>query len=211
MTVEPLYVATSVMERIVAHAQAGKPEEVCGILRGQDNRAWELVQGQNVAPDPCQDYEVDTRTLLRQFEFEEQGDEMVAIYQSHPVSPAYPSASDAWNAHYPDCAYIICSLEQPERVAVRAYQLLPHDVPLDVSALRAGLALEETRPGRFAHFQAAQAPLPEVLQGCCDALPRPFYVVFESLEIGEDFPVRVVSVAERDIATIPDEGHSEIP
>ena len=111
MDSETLFLTKAVKREIIAHAQEGKPEEVCGILWGRGARACGLVRGRNVAPDPIRDYEIDTQTLLRQFEFEEDGDEMVAIYHSHPVSPAYPSASDAWSAHYPDCAYIICSLK----------------------------------------------------------------------------------------------------
>ncbi len=111
-------------DEIVMHARQGAPEEVCGILSGQGNVATAVYRARNVAPSRAIDYVVDDQTLLRQFEFEERGQTMVAIYHSHTESPAFPSATDARQAYYPDCAYIICSLQRPERPVVRAFRLI---------------------------------------------------------------------------------------
>jgi proteasome lid subunit RPN8/RPN11 len=73
------------------------------LYAGEQGNAQEAVRGRNIAVERIENYEVDPQTLLRQFEFEENGDEMLAIYRSHPVSVAYPSATDGWNAHDPDC------------------------------------------------------------------------------------------------------------
>lgn len=186
----------SVLNEIVAHAREGKPEEVCGILRGRGNRAFAVVRARNIAPDPVNDYTVDDQTLLKQFEFEETGDEMVAIYHSHPVTPAYPSASDAWNAYYPDCAYLICSLQDEPSPVVRAFRLISHDQPLDLSALTAALDFYETRPGRFAFFQSDERALPPVLQFAELRVPTPFYIVYETDQRGKNQRVRLVSVIE---------------
>jgi proteasome lid subunit RPN8/RPN11 len=200
-----LYLTETVYDAVVAHAREGKPQEVCGILRGQGRRVSDVVRGRNVAADPIKDYVIDPQTLLRQFDFEEEGDEMVAIYHSHPVSPAYPSASDAWNAHYPDLAYVICSLEEDETPVVRAFRMMDHDVTLDVEAMRAALNLDETRPGRFAYYQDASAPLPLVLEDSCGDVPAPFYIVYQvSREAGKISSPRVVSVLEQQIEITPD-------
>ena len=188
----------AVYAEIVAHAREGKPEEVCGILRGRGGTAQQLVRARNVAADRVIDYVVDPQTLLRQFEFEEHGDEMVAIYHSHPRSPAYPSASDAWNAYYPECAYLICSLQDNHAPVVRAFRLTPQDIAIDVKALRAGLSFDETRPRRFAYYQAAQALVPPVLQPVSGQVPAPYYIVFEApLEGRSDSAPRIVSVTEQ--------------
>ena len=107
----PVQLPQAIADSIIAHAREGKPEEICGILRGRGSEAFELMRGQNMAEDKIDNYTVDPRTLLLQFEFEDAGDEMMGIYHSHPISVAYPSATDAWNAHYPDSIYFICSLE----------------------------------------------------------------------------------------------------
>jgi proteasome lid subunit RPN8/RPN11 len=194
----------AVYDEIVAHARAGKPQEVCGILRGRGSQAFQVVRGRNVAPDPVKDYTIDPQTLLHQFDFEE-GDEMVAIYHSHPTSAAYPSASDAWNAHYPDCAYLICSLVDDAAPLVRAFRLIAHDLPLDLAKLRAELDFYETRPGLFAYYQAVDTPILSTLQSAATRIPLPFYVVFElSKKAGKNPTSRIVSILEHQIQTVPD-------
>jgi proteasome lid subunit RPN8/RPN11 len=195
---DSFWLTQAIYDEIVAHARAGKPQEVCGILRGRGGRAVEVLRGRNVATDPIRDYEVDAQTLLRQLDFEEAGDEMVAIYHSHPTSTAYPSASDAWNAHYPNCAYLICSFQDDEIPLLRAFGLVNHDVVLDLDNLRSELEFYETRPGRFAYYQMADAPVPLVLQPLAAQIP--FYVVFE--KAGKNLPPRLVSVLEYQIQII---------
>ncbi len=126
-------------DEIIAHALAGAPEEVCGILSGRDGLATELVRARNEAANPVMDYWVDGQTLLKQFDFEERGEAMIAIYHSHPVDPPYPSATDARNAFYPDAVYLICSLLQPERPQIRGWRLLQEELaerPAQLQAVR---------------------------------------------------------------------------
>lgn len=193
---EPILLSQTLYDEIVAHAREGKPEEVCGILRGQDNEAQELVRGRNVAEDKINNYDVDPQTLLRQFEFEEAGDRMMGIYHSHPVSVAYPSATDAWSAHYPDVYYLICSLEYDEAPKIRGFRLVAHFPELDVAALRQALDFDEVRPGLFGCFQHRDQPVPEALQDLASEIPPPFYVVFNVDDNGQADEIRVVSVRE---------------
>ena len=203
MAANIIYLTQAVYRDIIVHAREGKPQEVCGILRGRGDKAFASVRGRNVAADPVKDYVIDPPTLLRQFEFEEEGDEMVAVYHSHPVSPAYPSGSDAWNAHYPDLAYIICSLEDDKVPVVCAFQLREHAVTLDLTKLRAELRFDETRPGRFAYYKAEGTSLPSALAAVAAQVPAPFYVVFESSrEAGKKIASRVVSVLEYQIEVV---------
>jgi proteasome lid subunit RPN8/RPN11 len=183
---------------IVTHAREGKPEEVCGILRGRGLEAFEVIRGRNIAPERIENYTVDPQTLLRQFEFEDAGDEMMGIYHSHPVSPAYPSATDAWNAYYPDAVYFICSLEHEDEPQIRAFRLTPHPLDKAWDELRAGLAFYETRSRLFGYYQPAEAPLPAPLHGLGDAA-RPFYLVFQTDEQGAISEGRLVTVTEHPV------------
>ncbi len=200
-SVPPVHLPESIVVEIVAHAREGKPKEVCGIFRGQGLTAFELVRGQNIADDPIQNYEVDPQTLLRQFEFEDAGDEMMGIYHSHPVSVAYPSATDAWNAHYPDSIYFICSLEHDEPV-LRAFSM--HTQYLDQESLErlTDLPFYETRPSLFAYYQSEDTLLPPILEHVVGELPLPFYVVyFKSPDSGRQPEVRAVTILEHDIVS----------
>ncbi|MCS6842844.1 MAG: M67 family metallopeptidase [Caldilineales bacterium] len=125
-----------IYHEIIAHARAGAPEEVCGILAGRAGVATELVRGRNEAANPIMDYWVDGQTLLKQFEFEDRGEEMIAIYHSHPVDEAFPSATDARNAFYPDAVYLICSLLRPDRPVVRGFRLIQEELGQRPEGLR---------------------------------------------------------------------------
>lgn len=54
---------------------------------------------------------------------DDRGEELVAIYHSHPVSQPYPSPTDRAEAQYPDAFYVLVSLRtrDPE---VRAFRIL---------------------------------------------------------------------------------------
>ncbi|MBX3012912.1 MAG: M67 family metallopeptidase [Caldilineaceae bacterium] len=188
----------SLYDAIVAHAREGKPEEICGVLRGRGLVAEAIFRGQNIAEDRVNNYAVDQQTLLLQFQFEEAGDEMMGVYHSHPISVAYPSATDAWNAYYPDSIYFICSLEYDEAPVLRAFRMTPHFLDLDVAALQQTLSFYETRPQLFAYYQSAEAAIPAALQSVAEEVPRPFYVVY-STAYG-DMDARAVSLEEYAIA-----------
>ena len=177
MNKSTVHLPISAYDAIVEHAREGKPEEICGVLRGRGLDAYAVIRGQNIAADRIIHYEVDPHTLLLQFEFEEHGEEMMGIYHSHPVSVAYPSATDAWNAHYPESIYFICSLEHDDAPVLRAFRMTPHFLDLDYKKLRKQLPFFETRPGLWAFYQAANAKTPGALTDIAAQVTAPFYVV----------------------------------
>jgi proteasome lid subunit RPN8/RPN11 len=126
--VETLSLAPGLPEAIIEHARKGCPQEVCGLIAGRDGLGLHRYPALNVAAMPETRYEVDVNTLARQVEFEDAGLELVAIYHSHPCSPAVPSPADLAEARYPDAAYIICSLERPEAPVLRAFRIRGDDV-----------------------------------------------------------------------------------
>ena len=116
--------AGGMREEIVAHARAGFPEEVCGIISGRDGVAVELFRGRNVSPQPRTTYEMDVETLMRQIAFDDAGLMLAAIYHSHPAGPATPSPTDIARAFYPDSVYIICGLADPAQPSLRGYRIV---------------------------------------------------------------------------------------
>jgi proteasome lid subunit RPN8/RPN11 len=197
---EPTTLPARAYAAIVAHSRAGKPEEVCGILRGVGLAAYAAIPGRNIAAERIENYEVDPQTLLRQFEFEDAGEAMMGIYHSHPVSVAYPSATDAWNAHYPDALYFICSLEHDDAPVVRAFRMTPHFLELDYAALRDGLGFYETRPGLWGYFQPQDRALPPALANL--GVTAPFYVVC-AVDGDGAIEGRVVEIVEHPVVVTP--------
>ena len=127
---------------MVAHARDEAPREACGLLAGRGGGITRLIRCANVHPTPTNRYVIDPREQLRAFRtIEAAGEELVAIYHSHPVSQPYPSPTDRAEAHYPDAFYILVSLRtrEPE---VRAFRIdaeeFVREIPIAVE--RRGLA-----------------------------------------------------------------------
>lgn len=71
---------------------------------------------------PTTRYRIDPREQLHAFrDMDANGEELAAIYHSHPASQPYPSPTDRAEAHYPDAVYVLVSLRtgQPEVEAWR--------------------------------------------------------------------------------------------
>ncbi len=199
----PVRLPRAVYDAIIAHARAGKPEEICGILRGRGLEAFEAIPARNIAEERVENYTVDPQTLLLQFDFEDAGDAMMGIYHSHPVSVAYPSATDAWNAHYPESVYLICSLEDDDAPVVRAWWLVAQPFAGDDDgatwdALRATLPFREVRPGLWGWHAAADGELP----AGTPAAAAPYYLVFALTESGEWIDGRLVTVCESPVEIV---------
>jgi proteasome lid subunit RPN8/RPN11 len=193
--IESVKLPKAVYKAIIAHAREGKPEEICGLVRGVGLQAEEAIRATNVAQERIENYDIDLETLLF---FATHEDEMVGIYHSHPVSAAYPSATDAWNAHYPDKIYFICSLEHDDAPVIRAFRMIAHFFELDIPMLQSAVDFYETRPGLFAHYQAAGLPTPSALDVLTVEANAPFYIVY----FNEDSEGRVVSLIEHPIDVI---------
>jgi proteasome lid subunit RPN8/RPN11 len=109
---------------IVDHAVRDAPRECCGIIAGRDGEPMQLYETRNVAAGN-RFYEIDPAQLI-DLEFRElpaQDAEIVAIYHSHPESPAYPSATDVELAYWPDAVFLICSLADRERPEIRGFRI----------------------------------------------------------------------------------------
>ena len=194
-----LILSSAFQETIIQESLAGVPEEICGIVRGRDGKALELYAARNEAENRSINYLVDPQVLMKQFQFEDQGDEMIAIYHSHPASEAYPSATDAWTAQYPDAVFLICSLavHPPE---IRGFLLQDMYLDCNLSRLRREVDFHETRPGLFAYYQETGRPLPPALAAAHADVSDPFYVVFlQEDDPQQDIEVRFVRVSESTI------------
>jgi [CysO sulfur-carrier protein]-S-L-cysteine hydrolase len=119
------------LEEIVAHAKASYPREACGLLAGRNNTASRFISMENTRFSPTE-YEMDPQELVRQLRsIRESGEALIAIYHSHPAGPLRPSKRDVERSHYPDSAYLIVSLEDPERPETAAFRIIEGEV-LDI-------------------------------------------------------------------------------
>lgn len=98
---------------MIAHARETAPEECCGLIGGiSESKAVTLYRLRNVTPNAELGYEAAPEDLFAaQRQMRERGEELLAIYHSHPraVDPS-PSETDVRLAYYPSAKYLIIGL-----------------------------------------------------------------------------------------------------
>jgi proteasome lid subunit RPN8/RPN11 len=121
------------LETIIGHALAGSPEEACGILAGDGDGTVRRVFTMENAEHSRTFYMMDSREQFQVFDkIEREGLMLLAIFHSHPHSPAFPSSHDRELAFYPDSLYLIISLmeDEPDYHAFRIVDELVEEVPV---------------------------------------------------------------------------------
>jgi len=112
-------------DHIFAYAREADPAECCGLIGGtEDGKAKSIYSLRNVAADKIVSYEAAPEDLFAaQRQMRERGEELLAIYHSHPRSAEpIPSDTDVRLAYYPQAVYFIVGLagSQP---AIRAFHI----------------------------------------------------------------------------------------
>lgn len=119
-----LRLTTTHLSQIVSHARESSPNECCGLIGGADGLAQTIYRTRNVAHDPLVTYEAAPEDLFAaQRQMRERGEQLIAIYHSHPRSAnPEPSATDVRLAYYPSAVYLIVGLGNDEP-CVRAFSI----------------------------------------------------------------------------------------
>ena len=132
-------IGRALLDQIVAHARSSPDREICGLVAGRDGEATRVIEVPNVAPRAEVTYEMDPTAQYRaQMAIEEAGEEMLAIYHSHPPVGAYFSETDMKQAYlgdalaWPGTLYIVVGLNP---FGVKAFDIADHvatEVELEV-------------------------------------------------------------------------------
>ena len=107
-------------EDLVAHAREEEPNECCGYARARDGRIDQVYRAVNEQHSPY-GFSFGFDALMAANELDDEGWE-VAVYHSHPRSPAEPSQQDINTAQYPNWTYLIVTLAGGEP-DVRAWRI----------------------------------------------------------------------------------------
>ena len=119
-----LTIPKDLLQELLDHCIACFPNEACGILAGAEGRVSRVYSIANNEPSPVS-YLMDTREQFRvQKEMREKDERMLAIFHSHPQSPAYPSARDVSLAFYDDVVYVIVGLAGRTVNEIRAFTIV---------------------------------------------------------------------------------------
>ena len=105
--------ATSQVNDLFAHAKESAPAECCGLIGGEENgSARNIYRLRNVAAKREVAYEAAPEELFAaQREMRRRGEQLLAIYHSHPrATEPVPSETDVRLAYYPSAIYLIIGL-----------------------------------------------------------------------------------------------------
>jgi len=106
-----------IIKAILAQGEQESPNEACGYLTGTAGDVKKATPLTNVDRSP-EHFSLDPReqfAALRQARAE--GLEILAVYHTHPATPARPSAEDIRLAYDPAIVYVIVSLVPGRREA----------------------------------------------------------------------------------------------
>lgn len=117
-------IPVTIKNEMIRHARLELPYEACGIIAGVSGKeAIRFYPARNELQSETR-YNIAPEDLYRiLMELEDKGLDIWGIFHSHPATPAYPSATDLKQSHYPDAFYVILSFVNPERPELRAFKI----------------------------------------------------------------------------------------
>ncbi len=120
----------ALVNKILTHAQHSPEAEVCGLIAARDGVPDRVYPIANVADVPEKLFAMEPAAQIEAMRLmREGGEELFAIYHSHPHAPAKPSARDLQEAAYPQALYLIVSLDTKGVLEMQGFRL--HDGQVD--------------------------------------------------------------------------------
>lgn len=126
-----LKIPENIYNDLIKHAREGFPLEVCGILGGIGDTVsanYRMINtdasNEHFMMEPKEQF-----TVVK--DLRAKGLSLLAIYHSHPESPARPSEEDIKLALTPDVSYIIVSLADEAQPTVKSYKIKDKKVELE--------------------------------------------------------------------------------
>jgi len=112
-----------ILEQILQDAKAAYPDEGCGLLVGRGS-ADRFIPMKNIAASSTE-YEMDPAVLIRILrDLRQTGEQLVAIYHSHPQGPAELSRKDIDRAYYPEAAQLVVSLADQKHPETGTFRII---------------------------------------------------------------------------------------
>ena len=119
-----LKIPNSIYNDLIAHAREELPLEACGILGGSGDRVTVMnpmanadASSEHFTLEPQEQFAVHKALRAK-------GLSILAIYHSHPATPARPSPEDIRMAYTPEVSHVIISLADPTGADVKSFQIV---------------------------------------------------------------------------------------
>ena len=116
-----LKIPGNIFVQMIRQAKAQAPIEACGILAGRDGQVERLYKMTNADKSNVHFMMTPDEQFKVAKDIRAAGLQMLAIYHSHPETPARPSAEDIRLAITPNVIYIIVSLQDVDNPVSRGF------------------------------------------------------------------------------------------
>lgn len=139
--------AIKAMIQHAVHAKQNEAGEACGFIFGNDGVGQRAVAILNVHSDPASNFQMSDQGVIEaMIEADTAGEELIAVYHSHPASDPIPSDNDKAT---PDVGpgspvYLIVSLKEPDRPVTAAWRI---DLPFIGSPRATQVAIHASMDG----------------------------------------------------------------
>ena len=136
---ESVHIPRKLINQILEQAQQSPGKEICGLVSSRysnnSNQPANCYPIANTSTEPGHRYLMDPKQQIDTFRImRERGEELYAIYHSHPESSASPSAEDLQQASYPEALHIIISLNTTGTLQIKGFRLKAKlATPVDIS------------------------------------------------------------------------------
>jgi [CysO sulfur-carrier protein]-S-L-cysteine hydrolase len=122
---------------MITHCRKELPMEGCGLLSGRKGIVESIWPMENMNRSP-NSFSMDLKQIRKVFDLiNNQHEELVGIYHSHPTAKAYPSPQDIAYNNYPEVAHFIISFARSSYQAdVKCFKLKANQViPLTIEKI----------------------------------------------------------------------------
>jgi proteasome lid subunit RPN8/RPN11 len=124
MTPEHIKIPRKITNQLLHFAQLSPDAEICGLIGSKNGLATSCYPIKNRADQPRQRFLLDAEQQISAMSaMRDQGEELFAIYHSHPSAPAIPSDTDLELAAYPEALYLIISLNTKGVLEMRGFKI----------------------------------------------------------------------------------------
>jgi [CysO sulfur-carrier protein]-S-L-cysteine hydrolase len=124
MPQEEIQIPRKITNQLLHLAQISPDYEVCGLIGSKNGLPAHCYPVKNTAEHPQQRFLLDAgQQISAMSKMRELGEELFAIYHSHPAAPAQPSNHDLELAAYPDALYLIISLNTKGILEMRGFKI----------------------------------------------------------------------------------------
>jgi proteasome lid subunit RPN8/RPN11 len=130
-----LFLPQRILDAMIIQAETEDPIEACGLLSGQEKIVREIHELTNADNSEEHFSMLPTEQFAVAKQVRAAGMEILAVYHTHPASPARPSEEDVRLAFTPNMVYLILSLLVPWRPELRGFRIHDGDVveiPIEV-------------------------------------------------------------------------------